>query len=838
MEARKRQNLTWAFILCAMLLLAVPICANAAGIRADRYVFSPERSTIVQTGGFAGVHWTYSVEGQFCLTVDPNAGSARFEQVDADAVDVSQPMRTLDPNAVFNLTGLAGKVVDDAIEFTGQTADGSSVHLTLTFEDDAAYLTGGTTPPPNSADFFLFAIDAVATRKYAGGTGDPNTPYLIATAEQMNAIGTCPEDWDKHFQLTADIDLSPFDGKEGRPAFNIIAPDYEHFFKGSFDGKGHTIANFTHESRDGCFAGLFGRVLNGTIRNLHLVDPNVQAQPSSDVGVLVGRNTNGTMSACSVQGGNVTGGVTVGGLVGYSSGRIVNCSTSCRVDGNSAGGLAGCNGGGNISMCYSTGEVFGNEAVGGLVGWNGRRSSGVETWYYSGQIDHSYSTGAVRGSARVGGLVGFNEVGTVEQCYATGLIGGNENVGGLVGVGSDWAEVLDSFWDVETSETDVSAGGMGRTTAQMQTPGTFRDAGWDFIGQADGPDDFWAEPEGGGYPILWWQLPVLPELPFAGGSGEPNDPYLIATAEQLNRIGRNPRLMTAHFRLLNDIDAEGMPFFTIGDYWYPFEGLFDGNNYTISHLTISGRADVGFVGVVMNGGTVRDVEIADVNVTGTWNYIGAVVGSCISGSVMNCHSTGAVRGERYVGGLVGYNYKSDILQCSSAATVTGISIIGGLVGMNINARLDQCFSTSIVTGELGTVGGLVGMNSGTVEIADCYASGVVTGGRDVGGLVGSGLLGRALKPSSNAIRRCYSAGRVSGSADVGGLVGFNQGVVESSFWDAQITVKTSNGGTPKTTAEMQTAATYLDAGWDFVGETANGIEDLWWIDEGRDYPRL
>jgi hypothetical protein len=37
---------------------------------------------------------------------------------------------------------------------------------------------------------------------------------------------------------------------------------------------------------------------------------------------------------------------------------------------------------------------------------------------------------------------------------------------------------------------------------------------------------------------------------------------------------------------------------------------------------------------------------------------------------------------------------------------------------------------------------------------------------------------------------------------------------------------------------MQTAATYLDAGWDFVGETANGTEDLWWIDEGRDYPRL
>jgi hypothetical protein len=40
------------------------------------------------------------------------------------------------------------------------------------------------------------------------------------------------------------------------------------------------------------------------------------------------------------------------------------------------------------------------------------------------------------------------------------------------------------------------------------------------------------------------------------------------------------------------------------------------------------------------------------------------------------------------------------------------------------------------------------------------------------------------------------------------------------------------------TAEMQTAGTFIEAGWDFVGETANGTEDIWWINEGQDYPRL
>ena len=49
---------------------------------------------------------------------------------------------------------------------------------------------------------------------------------------------------------------------------------------------------------------------------------------------------------------------------------------------------------------------------------------------------------------------------------------------------------------------------------------------------------------------------------------------------------------------------------------------------------------------------------------------------------------------------------------------------------------------------------------------------------------------------------------------------------------------TSNRGTGKTTVQMQTADTFLEMGWDFVDETANGTENIWWIDEGQDYPHL
>ena len=37
---------------------------------------------------------------------------------------------------------------------------------------------------------------------------------------------------------------------------------------------------------------------------------------------------------------------------------------------------------------------------------------------------------------------------------------------------------------------------------------------------------------------------------------------------------------------------------------------------------------------------------------------------------------------------------------------------------------------------------------------------------------------------------------------------------------------------------MQIASTFLEAGWDFADETENGAEDIWWILEGQDYPRL
>jgi hypothetical protein len=154
-----------------------------------------------------------------------------------------------------------------------------------------------------------------------------------------------------------------------------------------------------------------------------------------------------------------------------------------------------------------------------------------------------------------------------------------------------------------------------------------------------------------------------------------------------------------------------------------------------------------------------------------------------------------------------------------------LDYIGGLVGFNLDGPITKCYSTGSVSGTGDYVGGLVGLN-GYGSISNCYSASSVSGTDGVGGLVGSN--------ESGTISNSYSTGSVSGTGDyVGGLVGYkdSHGTCKSSFWDVNTSGwTTSAGGTPKTTAEMQTKSTFTEAGWDFV--------EVWGIGENQTYPYL
>jgi hypothetical protein len=346
------------------------------------------------------------------------------------------------------------------------------------------------------------------------GSGTEQDPYQVWTAEDFALLSWYVSAMDKHIALMADLDLS---GTRLYPIGDLGD------FIGVFDGNGHIIRN-AYMNIPCSYIGLFSYVgSEGQIRNLGVVDVNVSGQDY--VGGLV-VDSKGTVSNCYVIGA-VNGGEWVSGLVGVNDtgSTITACYASVTVTAHGfAGGLAGENYG-TITTSCSTTTISGVSFVGGLVGQNDGNinacaTSAVSNGYDDvgglvgandyGTITACYATGAVTGNDYdIGGLVGHNLYGTITACYATGAVVGNSSVGGLVG----WdyqGSISASFWDIETSGQTTSAGGEGKTTAEMKTLSTFTSAGWDFVGEtASGTGNTWRMcVDGLYYPKLSWQFPL------------------------------------------------------------------------------------------------------------------------------------------------------------------------------------------------------------------------------------------------------------------------------------------------------------------------------------------
>ena len=274
-----------------------------------------------------------------------------------------------------------------------------------------------------------------------------------------------------------------------------------------------------------------------------------------------------------------------------------------------------------------------------------------------------------------------------------------------------------------------------------------------------------------------------------------------------------------------------------------FSGVFEGLGNTISNLTIqkAGTSNVGLFGG--NSGTIKDVGLVNVNVTGG-PQTGGLVGTN-TGTISNAYVTGAVTGTSNAGGLVGSN-KGVIAGAYANASVSGANQVGGLAGLNygggtINASyaagsvkstytagglvgynsnatisdsyasasvnvtstnagglvgsnyagtISNVYATGAVSGGAVAVGGLIGDNRGTV--GNAYATGAVSGGIGVGGLIGD---------NSGTVGDAYATGAVSGSSSVGGLVGKNIGTLNYGYYDTQTSVA-GGAGTGETTAQL------------------------------------
>ena len=355
---------------------------------------------------------------------------------------------------------------------------------------------------------------------------------------------------------------------------------------------------------------------------------------------------------------------------------------------------------------------------------------------------------------------------------------------------------------------------------------------------------------------------------FSEGTGDPNDPNLIETVEDLLAVGSDTEHLSMAYILMADLDLSS-EVFADSMIAGTFEGTLDGNGHSIRNLVIetTNTDSVGLFSEIGQQGTIRDLILEDCQVLGR-NYVGGLTGvnqgliqGCTvngtiigdldivtlcgvnAGIVRTCHGQGTVQGEYAAGGLVGCqqaclldsgftgdvqavdqtsgltsDYRFVSRSLSSTETLSGTSQIGGLAGQNFGL-IEACLSQGTVQGE-DQCGGLVGYLEG--RISHCASRAEVIGRSLCGGLVG--------KAFSGLIRCSYATGPVVAEESGGGLVGENyEGTVYLCYWPTDSSGQSSSaGGRGLTTASLMARETYIGWGWG----------GLWTLDDGCDLPRL
>lgn len=323
-------------------------------------------------------------------------------------------------------------------------------------------------------------------------------------------------------------------------------------------------------------------------------------------------------------------------------------------------------------------------------------------------------------------------------------------------------------------------------------------------------------------PVVGWGQAGTPEgswannaaSAFAGGTGTKEDPYQIATAEQLAKLSKDVSEGTSYqgtfFVLTENIDLSAYRWVPIGIYkWMSngstsieksFRGYLDGSNKIISGMVVDERGDqnsAGFFGSIRNGQAGNIVGAKDLTISGATVYLsedgltecsGGILGGDIMGNensmvvFENIRVSGSVEvnstyGNNKIGGMLGSASRVKAINCHAEnVSISGASNSGGFVGNDNGSVFENCTASGTVSGRWG-LGGFVGYSTSAVyQSADgastytkCTAD-VDVSGNDwrLGGFVGYAEYGE--------FNNCVAYGDVDSSVDgwdpkVGGFVG-------------------------------------------------------------------
>lgn len=181
-------------------------------------------------------------------------------------------------------------------------------------------------------------------------------------------------------------------------------------------------------------------------------------------------------------------------------------------------------------------------------------------------------------------------------------------------------------------------------------------------------------------------------------------------AKQVNESGKNFSGKTV--KLTANIDLNNTAWTPIGQTGATeFRGVFDGQNYTISNLSIDSSAQTGehyssgLFGWSEAGAQIKNVKIDGATVKGNHN-VAVIVGYTYSNTISNCHVSNATIicthanddacGDKagIIGGYVGDEAR--VSNCSATdCTVTAGRDGGQLIGAGYNGSVSGCTATNV-----------------------------------------------------------------------------------------------------------------------------------------------
>ncbi len=660
----------------------------------------------------------------------------------------------------------------------------------------------------------------------------------------------------KTFKLTADIDLG---GNEWTPIGGLACT-----FRGTFDGNsfGITGLKVTNNSENG-FAGLFGDVQGATIKNLTVSGTVIDNAGFSYSGGITGCAQDSVIDNCTSN-INISDamGSWIGGIAAIIKGSTVvrNCVNMGNLDGvdySIAGGIVGeINGSGKVQNSYSTGNV--NVATIDTTAGDGSTYS--EGIVGNGTAANCYYLGTVTGKAAQAYYI--DDTGAEKEITVTGegantkyMVGETE----LVALLNEWAKThgatitlwknsaVEPYNPIFMTGDEPAAeeitlvydanGGEGSAYEKKEKgvdgSATFTirdDAGFSYKGKKFNGWNTTTDGDGVVYTVgqdvtirqdltlyAMWKAPW-------DGSGTEIDPYQIKTEADLIelRVQVNENGLTyakEWFQLVNSI--------SLTDEWTPignidtvFMGNLDGNGLTISNLKITaGGTYTGLFGCAAQG-TFRNLNLTDVDITGTGLYCGSVVGyvpqSKGSINLMDITAAVNVKGKDHTGGLVGIGYV--IAEgCTVSGSVSGDGMVGGLVAGSsrgdVYGTFIDCVNRADVSSTTTYGGSAAGIqagsaskpqnsftgciNSGTIIAsgADSHAAGIANGAQKIENCQNSG----AISAVSDAcgignganIEKCSNTGSVNGGVAAGIATGY---VLRISFCSNTGAIEATAGG--------------------------------------------